>query len=395
MSVPRQSRIRCAPILTSAALLAIAWVAGMAGLLPTPDIRRAAGAELTPAERKFLARLSSSVIVGNKMLTAPDPNLVELDALAESGPEDLRTAATLDLFSWAMSRRLSPSAENAWKAAEAQGQTELYMKWLERAARHFDTHYKRFFPFPLNEFIVGRQQAENLVQKAQTDQLLNKRLQAVAYELHTKTCIELQKALAERGRASGLRDLDPRSDATMLAEIAPSHTSSLMANLTSRADKPLTNVIVISHTKMVPFEPKMPEAAKLVRGLNDVVNPLVGFRVTSSDTFQDTVLLDQWIMGRDFVSMVFMPTLAPRQKIGIPVCKVVSGECAQRCSVAIFCDEFMIAEMPVVGLAAYQRKDVAQRLRRGVTAFDDGKPRVVADTAYEQAFQRARSASKK
>jgi hypothetical protein len=49
--------------------------------------------------------------------------------------------------------------------------------------------------------------------------------------------------------------------------------------------------------------------------------------------------------------------------------------------IATFCDQFMISEMPVLGLAACQRKDVAQRLRRGVSAFDDGKPRVVANVA--------------
>jgi hypothetical protein len=181
----------------------------------------------------------------------------------------------------------------------------------------------------------------------------------------------------------------------MLMEISEAQSGSLMANLTSRASKPLTNVIVISHATMTPFEPKVPEAAKMLRGLNDFAGSLVKGQGANSDVYQDNVLLDQWFMGRDTVSMVFMPTLAPRQKISIPVCPSDSGECALRCSVAIYCDEFMIREMPVLGLVAWQRKDVASRLRRGSTAFDDGKPRIVADNAYEQTFQRARSAAKK
>jgi hypothetical protein len=377
------------------AILALFGIILTLSALATQGISRAVGAELTPVERKFVARLSAGVIVGGKMLLPPDPNLVELDALAETGPEDLRPAAALDLISWAMARRLSTSAESAWKAAEADGQMGLYQKWIERAALHFDTNYRKHFPFPLDEFIVGGARSANFVKDMQMTQRSRTRLKAVAGELRSKTCLELKKAFEQRGQAAGLRDVDPRADSTMLMEISEAQSGSLMANLTSRASKPLTNVIVISHATMTPFEPKVPEAAKMLRGLNDFAGSLVKGQGANSDVYQDNVLLDQWFMGRDTVSMVFMPTLAPRQKISIPVCPSDSGECALRCSVAIYCDEFMIREMPVLGLVAWQRKDVASRLRRGSTAFDDGKPRIVADNAYEQTFQRARSAAKK
>lgn len=158
---------RCRPVLLNpCVLIAVGtWLACLAGALATPIAGQAFGAELTPAERKFLARLSAGVSVGSKLLLPPDPNLVELDALAESGPADLRKAASLDLISWAMARKLSTSAEAAWKAAEDQGRNEIYMKWLERAALHFDTNYRNYFPFPLNDFVVGRPQAGDFLRK--------------------------------------------------------------------------------------------------------------------------------------------------------------------------------------------------------------------------------------
>jgi hypothetical protein len=168
----------------------------------------------------------------------------------------------------------------------------------------------------------------------------------------------------------------------------------MWVNLSSRGTSQLNNVVVISHTRMQEFKPQQLAGANAITGLNNLMNSLSPVAGADSGLFEAQVLLNQWRQGRDVITMFYLPKLPVRQKVGLPVCRSDSGECAKRCSLAIYCDEFFVRELPALGLVAWQRKDVAARIRRGAVGIDGGKPVVVADVAYEQEFQKARSIRK-
>lgn len=358
------------------------------------SVSATSAADLTRDEVQFLNWASGGVRKGENLLRSPSPDLIELDRMAEQGVEDLRQAATLQLMLWTIARINSPDAETAWKVADAEGRPQLYGKWAERTEKHLATNYSKHFPFRPTGLVDRPADAANPAVRRQASVLVSTKAAAVASELTNQSSLELGRVMAQRASAAGLKEVDPRSDDSLLAEFTGGKAMLMWVDLSNRGPMPLKNVVVITHTRMHEFKPQLNGGARALAGVNNLLNSLSPVSGADSDVYEAQVLLDQWRRGRDVVAMFYLPELPAKQKIGLPVCRSDSGECAQRCSIAVYCDDFFVRELPAIGLVAWQRKDVAARLRRGVVGMDGGKPVVVADVAYEQEFVKARKTRK-
>lgn len=362
----------------------------LAALVPGVQSSQIAADEFTRDEVKFFARMSASIRSGNKMLDAPEPDLIALHEFAEKGPEDLRKAAELELMGWAIAAVNSERAAAAWKVAAAEGRPELYAKWAKDGEHYLAEHHKDDFPFSVSGISQLRPGGGGFLEAVQMKRQVQLRLLAVLNQLKTDRLSLLGAAFLKRAETRKQPVMDPAKDSSLNAELTASDGFSLMARLTNRGKTSLTNAVVISVMQVHPVEPAIPEGAVLMTGLNGLISNVTGIGGGDDDLYAANLVLDQWNWGRDQFSMVFLPELKPREQIAFAIGQTSSAEYAGRAGIIIYCQEFHLPEMPILGLGDWQKANVAAMKRRGATWMNGETPKVMADLGYEADFVKAR-----
>ena len=349
----------------------------------------------TRDEVKLLTRLSASVRSGKKMLDPPEPNLIWLHQFSQNGPEDLRKVAENELMAWAVAAANSERAAAVWKVAEVEGQPELYARWVRDAEQHLVDRYRDSFPFAVAGISQLRPGGGDFIEVAQMKRHIQLRLLAVLNALKGERLLALSNTLRDRADARKHTVMDPVKDSTLIAEFIPSDGFSMLARITNRGQKTLSNVVIVGGMEVDAPDPAIPAGGVLMRNLNTLTAGLTGINLGNDDLHQANLLLDQWHWGQDPLTMVFLPELKPREQIAFAIGDTATAEYGVRASLLIYCDQFFLKEMPVVGLADWQKKKVAELKRRGVAWMNGEKPYVKADAKYENEFIKNRRSAPK
>jgi hypothetical protein len=329
------------------------------------------------------------------MLDAPEPDLIWLHEFSQNGPLDLRKAAELDLMSWAVSAANSQRATAAWKVAAAEGRPELYRRWVKVAEQHLTDNHSDVFPFSVGGISHLEPGSGSFLEVAQMKRHIQLRLLAVVNALKAERFVELNTRLRERAEKGNFSVMDPTKDATLEAEFVASEGFAMLARLTNRGRLTITNAAVISAMAVDAPKPTIPAGAVLMRNLDAFTSRLTGIDGVDSDMNEINMLLEQWNWGQDQFSMVFLPELKPREQVTLYVAETTSAQFGLRASLLMFCDQFYLPEMPILGLTDYQKKNVAAMKRRRATWMNGETPSVKAESSHEAEFIKARRSASK
>ncbi len=157
----------------------------------------------------------------------------------------------------------------------------------------------------------------------------------------------------------------------------------------------MSNVVIVGGMEVDAPDPAIPAGGVLMRNLNTLTAGLTGINLGNDDLNEANSLLDQWNWGQDPFCMVFLPELKPREQIDFSIGETATAQYGVRASLLIYCDQFFLKEMPVVGLADWQKKKVAELKRRRVAWMNGEKPYVKADAKYENEFVKNRRSAPK
>ncbi|MCA9163204.1 MAG: hypothetical protein KDA62_09500 [Planctomycetales bacterium] len=346
--------------------------------------------QFTSAEVKFLSRMSASVRSGNKMLDAPEPDLVGLHEFSQNGPSDMRRVAEIELMGWAIAAANSQRATAAWKVADAEGKPELYLRWVKAGEQHLAEFHKNDFPFSVAGISQLRPGSGGFIEAAQRKRHVQLRLLAVSNELKKDRLLLLGSTLMDRAEQRKHRVMDPAKDLSLNAQIGTPEGTAMLARLQNRGRESITNAVVITIMQVNAPAPAIPPDGVMMLQLNSFAQELTGFESADNDLIEVNSLLDQWNWGQVQISMVFIPELKPREQLTLYVGETTSAQFAINVGLSMYCDQFYVLEMPITGLVAYQTKKVAEMKRRRATWMNGQTPVVVADKNYELDFEKAR-----